>query len=181
MSNENDGFESVGDSNPMWNPKQTGSNKTNDFKKLQADDKSWATGYYLGNKPNVGENNSMVHTIKMTGVGSKAHVDGDIDPNTCKVDFWGSNVLDSKIIENITPGMMIRIVWQGLQAPKKAGGKEYHGWDLQINHSVEPMAVAATMATAAAQGGPSDMNLDPVPVATPTATTEAAEDDELPF
>ena len=31
------------------------------------------------------------------------------------------------------------------------------------------------------QGGPSDMNLDPVPVATPTASTEAAEDDDLPF
>ncbi|MDB4075382.1 MAG: hypothetical protein ACJASQ_000402 [Crocinitomicaceae bacterium] len=31
------------------------------------------------------------------------------------------------------------------------------------------------------QGGPSDMNLDPVPVATPTASTDAAEDDDLPF
>ena len=31
------------------------------------------------------------------------------------------------------------------------------------------------------QGGPSDMNLDPVPVATPTASTDAAEDDDLQF
>ncbi|NRA11466.1 MAG: DUF3127 domain-containing protein [Crocinitomicaceae bacterium] len=31
------------------------------------------------------------------------------------------------------------------------------------------------------QGGPSDMNLDAVPAATPTASTEAAEDDDLPF
>jgi|TARA_B110000027_G_C15922630_1_gene213301 hypothetical protein len=31
------------------------------------------------------------------------------------------------------------------------------------------------------QGGPSDMNLDPVPVATPTASTDSAEDDDLPF
>ena len=31
------------------------------------------------------------------------------------------------------------------------------------------------------QGGPSDMNLDPVPVAAPTASTESAEDDDLPF
>lgn len=31
------------------------------------------------------------------------------------------------------------------------------------------------------QGGPSDMNLDPVPVATPTASTDAADDDDLPF
>ncbi|MFT6983403.1 MAG: hypothetical protein ACJAUD_002175 [Crocinitomicaceae bacterium] len=31
------------------------------------------------------------------------------------------------------------------------------------------------------QGGPSDMNLDPVPVSAPTASTDAAEDDDLPF
>jgi hypothetical protein len=31
------------------------------------------------------------------------------------------------------------------------------------------------------QGGPSDMNLDPVPTAAPTASTDAAEDDDLPF
>ena len=31
------------------------------------------------------------------------------------------------------------------------------------------------------QGGPSDMNLDPVPASAPSASTEAAEDDDLPF
>jgi hypothetical protein len=31
------------------------------------------------------------------------------------------------------------------------------------------------------QGGPSDMNLDPVPVSAPTASTDAAADDDLPF
>ena len=31
------------------------------------------------------------------------------------------------------------------------------------------------------QGGPSDMNLDPVPVTAPTASTESKEDDDLPF
>ena len=31
------------------------------------------------------------------------------------------------------------------------------------------------------QGGPSDMNLNPVPASAPSASTEAAEDDDLPF
>ncbi len=31
------------------------------------------------------------------------------------------------------------------------------------------------------QSGPSDMNLDPVQTSTPSASTEAAEDDDLPF
>jgi hypothetical protein len=31
------------------------------------------------------------------------------------------------------------------------------------------------------QGGPSDMNLDPVPVSAPTASTESSDDDDLPF
>jgi hypothetical protein len=178
MSNENDGFESVGDSNPMWNPRQTGSSKTNDYVELKADDKSWATGYYLGCKTGIGENNATVHTIKMSGVGNKAHINGTVDPSTLKVDLWGSNVLDGKIAENIMPGMMIRIVWQGLQAPKKAGGKNYHGWDLQVNNTVEPMVVAAsTMPTQAPNTNPVG-NTDPAPAA---AATDAAEDDDLPF
>jgi hypothetical protein len=31
------------------------------------------------------------------------------------------------------------------------------------------------------QGGPSNMNLNPVPASAPSASTEAAEDDDLPF
>jgi len=173
MSNENDGFESVGDSNPMWNPRQTGSKKGGDFKELIADDKSWATGHYLGCKTGIGANNSAVHTIQMTGVGNKAHINGPVDPASLKVDFWGSGVLDSKIADNITPGMLIRVVWQGIQQPKKAGGNTYHGWDVQVNHSVEPIAVAGAMPSQAAPAQASEPT-------TAAAVTEEEEDD-LPF
>ena len=169
MSDQNDGFESVGDSNPMWNPRQTGSSKTNDLKILEVSDDSWATGHYLGCKTDIGKNNATVHSIQMTGVGNKANIDGPVDADTCKVDFWGSNVLDSKLAENVTPGMLIRVVWQGLQPPKKAGGNSYHLWDLQVNHNVEPIAVAGAVPNSA-------------PTAkAPVAATEAAEDDDLPF
>lgn len=173
MSDQNDGFESVGDSNPMWNPRQTGSKKTNDFVELQANDKSWITGYYHGCKTGIGSNNATVHTIQVEKVGDRGNINGEVDKATKKVDFWGSGVLDGKIADNITPGQMIRIVWKGLQQPKKAGGNTYHGWDLQINHNVEPIVVA---------GGA-------MPTATPTenvapqASTSDSEgdDSDLPF
>ena len=172
MSDQNDGFESVGDSNPMWNPRQTGSAKNGNFKALEASDKSWVTGHYLGCKTGIGENNATVHSIQMSNVGDKAHVDGDIESEgPMKIDFWGSGVLDSKIADNIAPGMLIRIVWKGLVQPKKQGGKPYHGWDVQVNHNVEPIAVASAVPSSAPTAA----------AEAPVAATEAAEDDDLPF
>ena len=176
MSND-DGFESVGDSNALWNPRQTGSKKGGDYKELVADDKSWAMGYYLGCKTGIGANNATIHTIKMTGVGSKAHISGDVDPVACKVDLWGSGVLDDKIANNIVPGQMIRIVWQGLQQPKKAGGNTYHGWDLQVSNKVEPIAVAGNVPTTPPSTNPMSEGAE-APVA---SASDADDDSDLPF
>lgn len=177
----NDGFESVGDSNAMWNPRQTGSGKGGDLVELKVTPESWITGYYLGCKTGIGINNATVHHLQLQKVGNVAHLEAPLNEGD-KVDLWGSTVMDGKIADNVMPGQLIRIKWEGEQTPKKAGGKKYHGWDVAVNRTVEPISTlgVATAPTKAPDTQPMGTN-DPVPAAAPTGGTPTADDDDLPF
>jgi len=177
----NDGFESVKGSGQTWEPKQTGSSKTNNLQKLQPGDDSWITGYYLGAQTGVGANNSIIHELKVDKVGSSEHLVGDEDVNG-KVNVWGTGVLNNIIADKIQPGQLIKIVWLGVQK-HKSGGKDYHGWDVLVNTNAEPLNLSAHAAATPAMDN--DPNPEPEPQnnsapATDTVT-ESAEDDDLPF
>lgn len=171
----NDGFESVKGSGQTWEPKQTGSTKTQNLQKLQAGEDSWIVGYYLGCQTGVGGNNSIIHEIKMDKVGNQAHLVGESDPSS-KVNVWGTGVLNNIIADKIVPGQYIKILWQGVQK-NKSGGKDYHGWDVLVNSSVEPLNLTG------AQAAPEsfDTNNGTPTQEAPVATSEVAEDDDIPF
>ncbi|MHA1166315.1 MAG: hypothetical protein ACTSRU_00725 [Candidatus Hodarchaeales archaeon] len=167
----NDGFESVKGSGQTWEPKQTGSSKTNNLQALQPGDDSWIVGYYLGCQTGVGDNNSIIHEIKVDKVGNQAHLVGDADPSG-KVNVWGTGVLNSLIAKKIVPGQYIKVVWQGIQK-HKSGGRDYHGWDVLVNSNVEPLGTGSVAST------PLVEQSTVAEAATPE--TEADENDDMPF
>ena len=170
MSNGLAGFEAVSEGGANWNPKSTGNKKDGTLKKLEATDKSFFIGWYLGTKSGVGENNSNVHSFKMKEVGDEAHISGEIMNG--KVNMWGSGVLDSQIADNIQPGQCVAIVWEGLKMSKK--GNNFHSFKVMVNNSIEPINPNAD---AAPIPGLEKATTEPV-----GATTEVEdEDDNLPF
>lgn len=171
MSNGLAGFEAVSEGGANWNPKSTGSKKGKDFKKLEATDKSYFVGWYLGTKSGVGENNSNVHSFRMKDVGDKAHITGDM-PEDKKVSMWGSGVLDGQIADNIAPGQCVAIVWEGIKTSEKSQNN-YHAWKVMVNNTIEPINV-----NAAPIEGLGNATTEPTKEA--VATEEEAEDD-MPF
>ena len=167
-----EGFETVQSSSATWNPKQTGSKKGNDFVALEANDKSYVVGFYLGMKTNVGSNNSNIHELQFKEAGDKNHFGEEVKEGD-KVSVWGSGVLDNMIAEGVQPGQLIMITWLGLLQPKKAGGNNYHGWEVGVNKSVEPIKADAAMAI------PDDASTS-TKVPSGSENTEEEEDD-LPF
>lgn len=173
-----DGFEST-KGGAVWEPKQTG--KGDDRKDLDVTGQSYLIGWYLGAKTGIGANDSTLHEFRMQEVGDEAHLIGDVDENTKKVSIWGTGVLDSMIADSIAPGQGVAIVWKGKQKPKNGTGKPYHIWDVMINPSMEPIQVGGP-ANNIPDSGPSDMNLEQSEGrGNRVATTETAEDDDLPF
>lgn len=164
-------FESVKQNGPVWEPKQTGSKKTKDLTALEATNKSFIDGYYLGCQTGQGpDNNSTIHKIKCTKVGDSAHIIGEKDESK-EVSIWGTNVLNDNL-SKINVGDMVRIVWEGKKEPKK-GGNEYHSWDVLVDRSVEPLSGASNPVATTAQD-------EAAPVASPVVA-EVEDDDDLPF
>lgn len=143
MSNANhEGFESVKSNGTVWEPKQTGSKKENNLTALQANDKSWVKGYYIKTEEGVGpQNNSTVHSFKMTGVGDPNHLQGDPKDSNDIISIWGTGLLNGELAEKVQLGQLCMIVWEGKKQPKKAGGNAYHSWDVLVNKNVEPMSI----------------------------------------
>ncbi len=130
-------FESVAEYGVTWEPKQK---KEGDVKtSLTATDKSWLQGYFLESREGQGKDkNSTVHVVQMQEVGDPAHLPEGVKPGD-KVSVWGTGILNNKIMEHIKPGEYVNLVWLGIQQPKKAGGRPYHGWDVQKATDVEPL------------------------------------------
>lgn len=168
-------FESVKQSGPTWEPKQTGSKKEKNLTPLKANDKSYIDGYYLGSVAGQGpDQNSTVHKLKVTGVGDKKHIIGDVDKDNPEISIWGTNVLNDNI-SKVTPGQLIRIVWEGKKEPKR-GGNEYHSWDVLIDKEAEPLAIGQAIGNASAPAPAEPQSSVAAPVATPEE-----EEDDLPF
>ena len=118
----NDGFESVGKATRTWEPKQTGSTKTQDLKALEASDKSFIIGYYMGSESGIGKDgNSTAHKLEMTKVGDESMLIGEGDSD--EISLWGTGVLNNKITEALERGQMvqgslIKITWEGKKTSK---------------------------------------------------------------
>ncbi len=193
MSTE--GWNPVNEITATWEPKQTGSTKTQNLVHLEPTPQSYLIGWYVETKEAVGGNNSKIHKLKFHEAGNKEHVIGDLTNGYISV--WGTGVLDDLIAKNIQPGQFIKIDWNGVQQPKKAGGKPYHGWTVSTNNSVAPiqvdspaMAQPATNPPASGQSAAQPLGGFPGGGVQPAANTSAGsvsdavmddDDDDLPF
>ncbi len=189
MSSSKDGFESVKGAEALWNPCQTGSKKTNDLVKLTAGDDSYLIGWYLGTRViDTGNNQtSNMHEIQVKEVGDETHISGEFEANG-RVDVWGSAVLDDLISKKVTPGQCILITWEGLKQSQKAGGNDYHGWDVGVNPAIEPIQVAGGIPGIPATKAPETTKVPAgtggLPGEAPNAGTAVEEEDDdshLPF
>lgn len=142
MSNYDlDAFEDVQRKGTVWEPKSTGTKKAGDLKALEATDKSYFVGYYMGSDENAGPNsNSTVHYFKLGEVGDKAHLKGDPSENDNMISVWGTGVLDDRIKEGVSEGDFCLIKWLGKKMGKT--GNAYHNWKVGVNKNVEPLATA---------------------------------------
>jgi len=174
MQND-DEWEEVGSFGASWEPKSTGSKEKGNLTLKQPSDKSWLRGYYLGCKENVGKNKTTVHTLKLVSVGDPADITGEESQN---VSFWGNGVIDKKIAEGVAPGMLIQVKWLGLKKSLKAGGNDYHDWELKVNKKAEPLGGASLPPDLAKTIAPEA----PVSTTTPVSPGSIMDTDEdLPF
>lgn len=190
MSQENDGFEVVVTKSTTWEPKQTGSKKEGNLVKLEANDKSYVVGYYIGTEEIKMKDNktSTVHKLQILRgkdgkcmVGSSKHLSGDPKETNDVVTIWGTGVLDGKIAENVQLGAAVKIIWKGATVGKS--GNSYHTWDIALNSSIEPLDLNAKYADADTSEFDDDKES---PVAAKTEKVSAAidddfEDDDIPF
>lgn len=164
-------FESVKQNGPVWQPTHTGTKKGGDIKHLEAGDKSFIDGHYLGCETGQGpDQNSTIHKVRMTNVGDASMINGEVDQSKPEVSIWGTAVLNDNMSKTQV-GAMVRIVWEGKKRPKK-GGNEYHSWDVLVDNSVELYNGGGSAAVAG--------NTETATAATPEASP-ANDEDDLPF
>lgn len=138
-------FESVRESGATWNPCTTGSKKDGTLKDLELTDKSYIIGYFTGSKHDAGKSGEKtIHKIKLGEVGDPAHVNGDFSDGD-ELTIWGTMVLDD-LMSKVNPGAWIKISWTGKKTSKRSGST-YHGWDVAIDRSVEPLSGATTFSS----------------------------------
>lgn len=168
----NDNFKSVKSAGPMWEPKQTGRKIDNSLQPLNATDKSFIDGYYLGARTNMGqEQNSTLHSMRVKNVGDKNHIIGDPNENNGEVSIWGTGVLDD-LLSKIRPGQYIRICWLG-KSKSKNGGREYHDWDVLLDDTAEPMRVEDNYSS-----GPDESSISAAEITKESA--EVSENTDMP-
>lgn len=113
------------------------------------------TGYYLGKKTGVGQNNSNLYEIQMSDVG----------PNLGrKVSIWGSQLLDGRF-EEVPVNCMIRVTCLGIAQPKTPKGRAYMNFKLEYDKTSTRPAnmVEAAPATVANTVTPAGMNTNDLP------------------
>lgn len=177
------GFESVvKDSEATWEPKQTGSKKTKDLVPLIPNEKSFIIGWYKGSKiiEKDGQTPSTVHKIVLKEVGDKNLIIGELGDDKV-VGIWGTGVLNAAIAENVQVGQCIAIVWKGKTEAKKAGGNDYHNWDVMVNPSIEPMNFAGTIPSSTQAAAIPTTNAVMGASAVSSDTVLSEEDDDMPF
>lgn len=108
------------------------------------------TGYYIGMKSNVGQNNSNVYEIKLE--------DGKV------VSIWGSGLLDERF-EQVPLNCLVRVTYKGIAQPKKPTGRPYQNFLVEFDADAKmPMSVAnkkvETPATQAPEGSEARANDD---------------------
>lgn len=160
MSKERN-FKSKKGPSDMWDPR-----KDAEGNKLEANDKSYIEGFYLGAEHDQGpKKNSQVHTIQgFTSGKEKA--------------FWGSMLLD-EMLGKVTPGQFVRVLWLGLKQPK-GNGQEYHDWDVLVDEDEAPLDVNSPTSPPKTKDTETK-EAEPQAAAKPAAVLDDAEGDNLPF
>lgn len=81
------------------------------------------TGYYVGKKEDVGQNNSTIYEFELS----------DLGPNLGrKVSIWGSALLDGRF-EEIPLNCMVRVTCLGSQQPKTPKGRAYMNFKVEFD------------------------------------------------
>lgn len=125
------------------------------------------TGYYVGKKTEVGQNDSNLYEIEMSDAG----------PNLGrKVAIWGSDLLDERFA--LVPlNCMVRVSCLGIQQPKTAKGRAYMGFKVEFDTETvrpakfteaalaAPAPVAPAAVTPGGYTGPIAQAAAPAPVA----------------
>lgn len=155
---------------PQWNPRWSGSKKKNNLVILDASEKSFMDGYYLGTRTGmIGTDPVKIHKMKLVAAGDDSHVNEDIPEGGLIVEFVGSGVIDKKIAEELNGGELVRIQWDGKVENKTNPERKYHMWRLFVDHEAEPMAVKGGHVIAEGE------------VAAAESGTGEDEDSDLPF
>lgn len=194
MSNSDlDGFESVSEQKAVWEPKQTGSKKTENLVALKADENSYIAGHYMGFEEGVGQKgNSTVHTIRvMKGasgkymVGNPDTVSSEVTDSNTDVNIWGTGVLNSELAK-AQPGELIKVTWKGKVQSKKDPELKYHTWDVAIKKGHAIDVFSAPTNAGDQLGGDDELNaefndsenhLEPASEPAPTGSLPDEEDD----
>lgn len=110
------------------------------------------TGYYVGMKTDIGQNDSNLYEIEVIDPAAQA---GRL------VAMWGSSLLDGKF-EEIPQGCMVRVTYLGIAQPKTPKGRAYQNFKVEYDSSARRPMREATPANAAAAPAPA-----PAPAAAP--------------
>jgi hypothetical protein len=111
------------------------------------------TGYYIGMKTGIGQNDSNMYDIELTEGPATGQV----------IAIWGSGVLDGKFSE-IPAGCMVRVTYLGIAQPKSPKGRAYMNFKVEFDEtSRRPMRTA----------GPADVS-GQAPAAAPVAPAQEA-------
>ena len=167
---------------PNWNARSTGSTKEGNRKSLEAGPDSWIEGYFMGTRKQVINGDEYtIHKMKVLNVGNEAHLQEPLSEKGKEYEFFGASVVNSQLVENIAPGTCVKIIWLGLQQPKKANGREYQGWKTLINNSVAPISVLNSVGVAAPVNEEAPATPKTEGAANTAAIPEGGADDDLPF
>ena len=189
-----DRFQKVEENLATWSPRMKGSKKENNLVKLEANEKSWIIGWYLGFRKftaKEGGDEYTVHKMKAFEIGDPSTASDEISKEGTVIEFFGSGVLDRMLAENIQPGQAIRVMWLGLVAQSDNVKRAYHGWQVDVDTETTPISVMNGVIVGDAQSSNNDVAgfSETVPQgeaaeSVPANTTEGAPadpDDDLPF
>ena len=201
-------FRDTADFLPTWNCKYTGSTKGGDLQKLEATDKSWIIGWYVGTRDgDINGDPVKIHTVRVVECGDPTHLSAPIDDPVAGTDFEfvGDFVINDRLATKIQPGQSCKIQWMGKTNPKKEGGRPYHLWKLYEDTVTEPIVIQngmvvedggsssheiegiaqdseAPVTDALPQGGqPTPLPAQEAAPAQETASAGPEDDDDLPF
>ena len=182
MSHSDDDFDSVSQGGVLWEPKQKGSQKTNDLMQLQPTDKSFVVGYYIGMREiqTKGNGTSIMHSLTFDSCGDMSHLKEPVEQGST-VDFWGTQALNDSLA-TIEKGSFIRVKWLG-KKESKSSGRPYSIWDVGVSNKIPPLSVSGG-SSVSNQGNSSETSNQAQGGATETSSgfdDGNNDEDDLPF